>query len=286
MTRRSVLFSPGDRPKLMRKAPGTGADVVVFDLEDAVAPGEKEAGRAAVRAVLTDPAFDPDCEVCVRVSTHQTGADLDAVVATDARLDAVMLPKAESADQVDTLAAMLAERDADVPVFALCETATGVLHAEAIAGAEATTAVAFGAEDLSADIGANRTDEGTEVLYAREHVVLAASAAGVDAVDTVFTDIEDTDRLAEETAFARDLGYDGKMAIHPVQVPVMNEAFTPTDEQVAWARRVLDARDDHGGEGVFRVDGEMVDAPLITRAETVLARAGETNGETGDDDAE
>jgi len=273
MTRRSVLFSPGDRPELLRKAPGTGADVVVFDLEDAVAPGEKEAGREAVREVLTDPAFDPDCEVCVRVSTHETGADLDAVVAEGGRLDAVMLPKAESSDQVDTLAAMLAERDADVPVFALCETAAGVLHAEAIANADATTAVAFGAEDLSADIGANRTREGTEVLYAREHVVLAASAAGVDAIDTVFTDIEDTDRLAEETHFARDLGYDGKMAIHPAQVPVMNEAFTPSDEQVAWARRVLDARDEHEGTGVFRVDGEMIDAPLIARAETVLERA-------------
>jgi len=113
------------------------------------------------------------------------------------------------------------------------------------------------------------------VLYAREHVVLAASAADVDAIDTVFTDIEDTERLAEETHFARDLGYDGKMAIHPAQVPVMNEAFTPSDEQVAWARRVLEAREEHAGEGVFRVDGEMVDAPLLARAENVLERAGE-----------
>jgi citrate lyase subunit beta/citryl-CoA lyase len=277
MARRSVLFSPGDRPALMRKAPGTDADVVVFDLEDAVAPGAKATGREAVREVLTDPEFDPDCEVCVRVSTHETGADLDAIVGADAvdAVDAVMLPKAESGDDVDTLAAMLAERDADLPVFALCETAAGVLHAESVASADATTAVAFGAEDLSADVGANRTEEGVEVLYAREHVVLAASAAGVDAIDTVFTDIEDTERLAEETAFARDLGYDGKMAIHPAQVPVMNEAFTPSDEQVAWARRVLAAREEHAGEGVFRVDGEMVDAPLLARAENVLERAGE-----------
>ncbi|MFC5970355.1 HpcH/HpaI aldolase/citrate lyase family protein [Halomarina salina] len=274
MARRSVLFSPGDRPELMRKAPGTGADVVVYDLEDAVAPGKKEEGREAVHGVLTDPSFDPDCEVCVRVSTDAASADLAAVLDDEARLDAVMLPKAESAEDVATLAAMLEERDASLPVFALCETAAGVLHAEAIASADATTAVAFGAEDLSADIGANRTEEGTEVLYAREHVVLAASAAGVDAIDTVFTDIDDTDRLAEETTFARDLGYDGKIAIHPAQVPVINEAFTPSEEQVAWARRVLDARDDHDGEGVFRVDGEMVDAPLISRAENVLDRAG------------
>ncbi|WP_254537531.1 HpcH/HpaI aldolase/citrate lyase family protein [Halomarina litorea] len=274
MPRRSVLFSPGDKPDLMRKAPGTGADVIVFDLEDAVAPERKDAGRDAVSEVLTDPDFDPDCEVCVRVSVAEAPADLDAVLRDDPRIDAVMLPKAESGADVDGLAALLAERDADLPVFALCETAAGVLHAEDVAAADATTAVCFGAEDLSADIGANRTREGTEVLYAREHVVLAASAAGVDALDTVFTDIEDTDGLGEETNFARDLGYDGKLLIHPAQVPVVNEAFTPSDEQVAWARRVLAARDDHDGEGVFRVDGEMIDAPLIARAERVLERAG------------
>ncbi len=257
---------------MMRKAPGSGADVVVFDLEDAVAPERKDAGREAVREVLTDPDFDPDCEVCVRVSGHATGDDLDEVLAGRPRLDAVMLPKAESADDVDALAAELAVRGVELPVFALCETAAGVLHAESIASADATAAVAFGAEDLSADIGASRTEAGTEVLYAREHVVLAASAAGVDAIDTVFTDIEGTDRLAEESAFARDLGYDGKMAIHPAQVPVINEAFTPSDEQVAWARRVLAARDEHDGEGVLRVDGEMIDAPLIARAETVVER--------------
>ncbi|MFC7155377.1 HpcH/HpaI aldolase/citrate lyase family protein [Halomarina halobia] len=275
MPRRTVLFSPGDEPELMRKAPGSGADVIVFDLEDAVAPDRKEAGREAVNGVLTDPDFDPDCEVCVRVSGDAAGDDLDGALAGSPRVDAVMLPKAESGDDVDDLAAALAARDADLPVFALCETAAGVLHAESIASADATTAIAFGAEDLSADIGANRTEEGTEVLYAREHVVLAASAAGIDAVDTVFTAIDETERLAEESAFARDLGYDGKMAIHPAQVPVINDAFTPSDEQVAWARRVIAARDERGGGGVFRVDGEMIDAPLVARAENVIERAGE-----------
>lgn len=257
----------------MRKAPGTGADVVVFDLEDAVAPSNKRTGREAVAGMLSDPDFDPACEVCVRVSDPSD--DIPVLAGTDSdRLDSVMLPKVESAGDVNDLSALLAEHGVDAPVFALCETAAGVLHAEAIAAAPATTAVAFGAEDLSADIGANRTEEGTEVLYARERVVLSASAADVDAIDTVFTDIEDTDSLGEATAFARDLGYDGKMAIHPEQVSVINDAFTPTDEQVEWARRVLAARDEHD-EGVFRVNNEMVDAPLISRAENVLERAGE-----------
>jgi citrate lyase subunit beta/citryl-CoA lyase len=113
------------------------------------------------------------------------------------------------------------------------------------------------------------------VLYAREHVVLAASAAGVDAIDTLYTDFEDSEGLADDTDFALELGYDGKLAIHPAQVSVINEAFTPDPDRVAWARRVLSAREtaDREGRGVFRVDGEMIDAPLIARAETVRERA-------------
>ena len=288
MVRRSLLFSPGDRPELMRKAPGTGADVICFDLEDAVAPGRKDEARAAVREVLVDPDFDPDAEVCVRLTATAPAADLDALVGATAsavetsdgadpslRLDAVMLPTVEDPERVERAAALCADRGLDPAVFALVETAGGVLSAASIAGADATDAVAFGAEDLAADLGATRTDEGTEVLYAREHVVLAASAADVDALDTVYTDFSDAEGLREETAFARTLGYDGKLAIHPAQVGPINEAFTPDAEEVEWAARVLDARDeaDRAERGVFSVDGEMIDAPLIAQAERIVERA-------------
>jgi citrate lyase subunit beta/citryl-CoA lyase len=277
MARRSVLFSPGDRPALMRKAPDSGADVVVFDLEDAVVPDAKADARAAVAEVLTDPDFDPDAEVCVRVNPAGIAADddLGAVLAGDPRLDSVMLPKVAAADDVQSLHALLDEHGRSLPVVALVESAAGVLNAESIAAADATDAVAFGAEDLAADLGATRTDDGTEVLYAREHVVLAASAAGVDAIDTIHADFEDESGLADETDFALELGYDGKMAIHPAQVPVINDAFTPAPERVEWAERVLDAKAeaDAAGRGVFRVDGEMIDAPLIAQAERVLERA-------------
>ena len=274
MARRSVLFTPGDRPEMLRKAPTTGADVVVFDLEDAVAPERMAEAREAVNDVLTSD-FDPDCEVCVRVTAEAVEADLDVVLRGDPRLDAVMCPKVGSAADVERVADVLSEHDAGRPIFALIETAEGVLAAPAIAAADPTTAVCFGAEDLAADIGATRTPEGTEVLYARERVVLAASAAGVDAVDIVFTAIEDGEGLAEETAFGAGLGYDGKMVIHPAQVAVVNDAYTPTPERVEWAERVLDARDRAAdeGRGVFRVDGEMVDAPLIAQAERVVERA-------------
>ncbi|MFC7324330.1 HpcH/HpaI aldolase/citrate lyase family protein [Halorubrum rutilum] len=289
MARRSLLFSPGDRPELMRKAPGTGADVVCFDLEDAVAPGRKDEARAAVRRVLAAPDFDPDAEVCVRLTASDPGADLDALVGAEIadeagsdgdaepaiRLDAVMLPKVEGADRVADAAALCADRGLDPAVFALVETAGGVLAAEAIADAAATEALLFGAEDLAADLGATRTDEGTEVLYAREHVVLAAGAADVDALDTVYTAFSDTEGLREEAAFARTLGYDGKLAIHPSQVDPINEAFTPDPDEIEWASRVLDARDeaDREDRGVFSVDGEMIDAPLVARAERIVERA-------------
>ncbi|MFT4882821.1 MAG: citrate lyase subunit beta/citryl-CoA lyase [Natronomonas sp.] len=276
MARRSVLFSPGDQPALMHKAPNAGADTVVFDLEDAVAPGRKAEAREAVNGVLTDPAFDPDCEVCLRVNANPgtADADLETALAGDPRIDAVMVPKAESAAGVREMDELVREHGYDLPVFALCESAAGVLNAQEIAATPAVDAVAFGAEDLSADIGATRTESGEEVSHARQHVVLAAGAADIDAIDTVFTDIEDTDRLAEETAFAAQLGYDGKMAIHPGQVSVINEAFTPGEADVEWAERVLAAREeaDDEGRGVFRVDGEMIDAPLIARAERIMER--------------
>ncbi len=286
------MFTPGDRPEMLRKAPSAGADVIVFDLEDAVAPDSKAGAREAVREVLSDPDFDPDCEVCVRVNptgiaadddlrgvlggSRDGAADDESSAANAAEtLDSVMLPKVESADDAETLADLLDERDAEVPILALVETAAGILSAESIAGVPEVDALVFGAEDLAADIGATRTDEGTEVLHAREHVVLAASAADVDAIDTVYTDIEDIEGLRAETEFAIELGYDGKMAIHPAQVAPVNEAFTPDPERVEWAERVLAAKREADAEdrGVFRVDGEMVDAPLVTQAERVLAYA-------------
>lgn len=293
MPRRSVMFTPGDRPAMMRKAPSAGADVIVFDLEDAVAPDAKDEARAAVHEVLADPDFSPDCEVCVRVNPTGIAADDDlrgvlggasgdeatddepsAVSAADT-LDSVMLPKTEESDDAEILADLLDERDAEVPILALVETAAGILSAESIAGVSQVDALVFGAEDLAADVGATRTDEGTEVLHAREHVLLAASAADVDAIDTVYTDIEDTEGLREETEFAIQLGYDGKMAIHPAQVAPINESFTPDPERVEWAEEVLAAKAeaDAEGRGVFRVDGEMIDAPLIAQAERVLAYA-------------
>ena len=285
MVRRSVLFTPGDRPEMLRKAPRSGADVLVFDLEDAVAPDRKDEARDAVRDVLSDSEFDPDCEVCVRVNADpdRIAADLEGVLGseaadgagTDGRLDGVVLPKVAGPADVRDLVDALESRGRSLPVFALVESARGVLAAPEIAAVPATDALVFGAEDLSADIGATRTAEGTEVLYARERVIVAAAAHDCAAIDTLVTDFEDEQRLREDAAFATQLGYDGKLAIHPAQVGPINEAFTPTDEEVEWAERVLAAKReaDAEGRGVFEVDGEMIDAPLIAQAERIRERA-------------
>lgn len=275
MARRSVLFSPGDQTDLLQKAPNSGADVVVFDLEDAVAPAAKAQARETVRSVLGS--IDADCEVCVRINPLDNGgvADLDALVGADS-VDSVMLPKVSGPGDVGRLRDALADEGIELPILALLETAAGVLDAAAIAEQPRVDALLFGAEDLSADIGATRTDDGDEISYARQRVVLAASAAGVDAIDTLVTDYERDAYLRSETERALQFGFDGKMAIHPAQVSVINESFTPSEDRIEWARRVLSASEaaEAAGRGVVAVDGEMIDAPLIEQAEQVLERAG------------
>ena len=272
---------------MLRKAPSAGADVVVFDLEDAVAPDRRGEARTAVREVLADPEFEPDCEVCVRVNAvpEVRTDDLEGLFASDTdrraiRLDSIMCPKVESVADVTGLAEELEAYGRSLPILALIETAAGVLAAPDVAAADPTDALVFGAEDLSADIGATRTDDGTEVLYARERVVLAAAANGIDAIDTVYTDFSDEAGLIEETEFAIQLGYEGKMAIHPAQVGPINETFRPDPSELEWAEDVLEAKReaDLEGRGVFEVDGEMIDSPLVVQAKRILERAAASEG--------
>lgn len=267
MARRSVLFTPADDPEMMKKALNTAADTVVWDLEDAVPSDGKMEAREVVQRVLDETgAVVP--ELCVRVNP-EFNMDLRTVMGYD--VDSLALPKVGDAVELKRFKDALEDHGVDAGVIALIESAEGVLNAAAIAAA-GVDAVVFGAEDLAADIGATRTPEGTEVLYAREKVVLAASAAGVDAIDTLYTDYEDLEGLRSDAEFAAQLGYDGKLAIHPAQVGVINEAFTPGEDRIEWARRVLEAEKENEA-GVYEVDGEMIDAPLVKQARGVLERA-------------
>ena len=278
MVQRSLLYSPGDDRRMLETAVETAADTVIFDLEDAVAPASKEQARRTVQSTL-DALDDPVPNVAVRVNPYDLSgrADVDAVVGDVATPpDSVLLPKVDDADPVEALHDQLADLGAsDVGIVPLIETAAGVLSADEIAAAPGVTAVAYGDQDFTADIGATVTDDKTESLYARQRTVVAAAAAGVDAFDTVHTDIEDAAGLREQTEFVVELGFDGKLAIHPDQIPVINEAFTPASDEIEWAEAVLagQERASEADAGVFTVDGQMIDPPLVERARTIVRRA-------------
>lgn len=278
MVQRSLLYSPGDNRGMLENAVETAADTVIFDLEDAVAPASKEAARRTVQSTL-DALDDPVPNVAVRVNPYDRSGpeDVDAVVGDVATPpDSVLLPKVDDADPVEALHDQLAELgEADVGVVPLIETAAGVLSADDIAAAPGVTAVAYGDQDFTADVGATVTDDKTESLYARQRTVVAAAAAGIDAFDTVHTDIEDREGLREQTEFVVELGFDGKLAIHPDQIPVINEAFTPASDDIEWAEKVLagQERASEADAGVFTVDGQMIDPPLVERARTIVRRA-------------
>ena len=230
MARRTVRFTPGDRPEMLWTAATSGADVIVFDLEDAVSPPRKDDARESVRELLADPGFDPDCEICMRVNASPAAieSDLDTIVppSGELSLDSVMRPKAGRPTAIRHPDDELATR-VTVPILALIESARGVLAADEIAAVPVTDALVFGAEDLAADIGASRTDEGTERCFARQRVVVAAAAHDCDAIDTLVADFEDEDRLRADTERSLQFGFNGKLAIHPAQVGPSNETSTP-----------------------------------------------------------
>ena len=188
-------------------------------------------------------------------------------------LDGIVVPKTEHAEAIEH-AAMASGDLAIVPIL---ETSLGILHAAAIAHAQATVpALLFGAEDLTAEIGVPRTIDGDELIYPRAQVVLAATAAGASAVDAVYIDITDLDGLRRDATRARAMGFAGKMAIHPSQIPVIHDVFSPTTDDVARARKLVDAFDAAaaaGGDAVVAIDRQMVDAPVVNRARRVLAMA-------------
>jgi len=279
---RSLLYVPGNRERFFAKLATLHPDAVIFDLEDAVPPAEKAAARATVRGAL--PGVDrARMAAFVRINPRDR-EDLDAVVC--AALDAIVVPKAESADDAAVVAGWLDEAELreglppnQIRIVAILETARGALDAVRIATATPRLlALAFGSEDFSRDLGVERTPEGVETRYPRAHVALAAHAAGLQAIDTPWTDIADPEGLRRETREARQLGYTGKQVIHPSQIDVVHAAFAPSAEEVAWAARVVEAYEAavREGRGAIALDGKLLDVPMVERARRTLALASDT----------
>lgn len=264
------LFCPADRPERYAKA-AAAADVVILDLEDGVAPADKAAARQALRDTPLDPAT-----TFVRVNAADTtdhALDLEALSGT--AYTRVMLSKTESAAQVTALGR--SDGGAGYDLLALIETPRGAVFAAEIAAAENTVAMMWGAEDLVAALGgtsSRRPDGGYRDVarHVRSTVLLAASTFGRLALDAVHLDIRDLDGLREEALDGVAVGFGGTVCIHPSQVAVVREAYRPTDEQIAQARRILAAAENE--RGVFALDGMMVDSPVLRHSEAVLRRAG------------
>ena len=272
---RSLLFAPAERDELLRKLPRAGADAVVLDCEDGTSPGGKDVARVHARTIGAELAAAGE-QVWVRVNGVGTEwFEQDVAEALPDGCAGVVLPVTETLDDLDTCAsALAAEGHGGLPVLAGLETALGVLDARTLLGHERVTAGYFGAEDLVADVGGVRTPGNAEVAAARAMTALAARVAGVPLLDMVTTAVRDGERFAREAREARDLGYAGKLCIHPTQVALAHAAFTPGAERVDWARRVLAASEQVGG-GVAVVDGAMVDGPLVAQARRILVLAGE-----------
>jgi citrate lyase subunit beta/citryl-CoA lyase len=279
---RTLLFVPGNKARMLDKARSLPADAVILDLEDGVPPGEKLAARAVVRQALEDGSCGP--QVILRVNAFATGlVEDDLHEALGPGVAAVCLPEAETASDVGRLAARLADLEQEqglaVGSLAIClmvETALGVLNAFSMACASARVlALCLGGEDLAHDLGAVRTKEGLELAHSRAQVLLAARAAGDLAIDTIWTDLTDPDGLLAEAQDARRLGYSGKLVIHPAQIEAVHQAFAPSEEEVAHARRVLAAFEaaEARGDGVIALDGQMIDAPVVARAREIVALA-------------
>jgi len=281
--RRSVLFVPGGHPRRLEKAPETGADSLVLDLEDSVAPDQKARARGLVSEMLRAGGLG-GAEAVVRVNapgTDDFAADLEAVVAAGAQ--AVMLPKAERPEALARVAAQLEriERDtnpaAAVRLLALVETPAGIAHVAALpAASERIDALCFGHADFAREMGLGAADAGAGVIYhARCALAIAAVAARVSPIDCVFLDVRDEAGFRDDVALGLGLGYAGKLCIHPSQVRIANEVYTPAPERVAQARRVVEGFEQAlaGGSGVFSLDGKMIDAPLVEIERRVLERA-------------
>ena len=273
---RSLLFAPAVRPDLVAKLPGTGADGVVIDCEDATPPGAKAEGRENARRLAPEIAGRGPL-VFVRVNAVASPwFEEDVREGLCAELAGIVVPKLDRAEQIDAVLRALAEAGrADIALLAGIETALGVADARALLAHPRVGAAYFGAEDFVADMGGVRTEASQEVLYARSRVALAGRLAGVATLDQVVTDFRNAAAFEREVREARALGYQGKLCIHPGQVALANAGFLPSEAEVRHARRLLEAyeRAAQGGVAAIEFEGQMVDEPLAARARQTLARA-------------
>jgi len=275
--RRSRLYLPGNTPRLMLNAGVHQPDGIILDLEDSVAPDKKNQARLVVRNALRQVNFY-GAERMVRINQIPMGLE-DLTFIVPHYVNLILLPKCESADQVQAvdrkITDILSDSGMDYPVYIMpiIESALGVIQSFEIASSsERVAALAIGLEDYTADLGAPRTKEGRETFFARNQVVNAARAAGIQAIDSVFSDVGDMDGLREVVLESKSLGFDGMGCIHPRQIKVIHESFQPTEAEIASAEKIVRAFDEATlkGLGVVSLGSKMIDPPVVKRAQNMI----------------
>ncbi|MGE5620503.1 MAG: HpcH/HpaI aldolase/citrate lyase family protein [Sphingomonadaceae bacterium] len=280
---RTLLFVPGNRERMMEKAKGVNSDALIFDLEDAVPPAEKPTARRMVRDAI-DSGDYRRFKIFVRVNALTTNLlpdDLEAVVSPN--LYGIVLPKVEYGEGVQKVHQMLLELESrlglsagHVKILPIIETVRGVLNVSQIAGSnDRLVGLSYGAEDFATDLGVERSREGTEGRYPMTMISLYARLTDVAAVDSVFSDVNDDEGLEENCRLAKQLGFRGKFVIHPKQIGLVNRVFTPSEQEIEYARQVVAAYDaaEARGEASVAVNGKMIDIPIAERARSLLALA-------------
>ena len=281
-SRRALLYVPGDDRRKIEKAVTFNVDSICLDLEDGVAANRKEAAREAIAAALSDLEFG-QAEKLVRINAVGSGLEMEDIEALLPYHPAgIVIPKVETSDQIQWAAEIVeaAEFKHDWPVNEIriligVETAKGILNLKETATHPRLDAIIFGGEDFAASIGATRTSEAIELLYARQAVLVACAANGIQAIDIVTIDFKDHETLRCEALQGARMGFSGKQVIHPDQIDVVQEAFTPSAESITQAKQLIEAFDTHQKEGIgaFALDGRMIDKPLLRAAKVVLKKA-------------
>ncbi len=281
--RRALLYAPGSDIRKMEKAASLDVDSVCLDLEDGVATNRKAEARAIVAEKLRALNFGRS-ERLARINAIGSGLEADDLAAIlPARPDGIVIPKITTDEEIQWVSAEIANFENEhgldfgaIYLLAMIETARGVINLSQIAGADSRLqALIFGSEDFAADIGATRTSDGAEILYARSAVLTHAAAFELDAIDYLTVDFRDLDALREAARDGARMGFAGKQIIHPNQIAPVQEAFTPDEDSITHAQRVVQAAREYqnAGAGAFALDGKMVDMPIVKGAERMLARA-------------
>lgn len=282
-SRRALLYMPGDDRRKIEKATTLGVDCICMDLEDGTAVNKKAEAREVIAQTMRELDFGKS-ERCIRINSVGSGFEKDDLpAALAARPDTIVVPKVESAEQVKWVSGEIESFELSnsllvggIRLLAGLETAKGVINLKKIARADKRLeALIFGGEDFAASIGATRSPEATELLYARQAVVTTCAAYEIQAIDIVYIDFRDTEGLRHEAQQGADWGFVGKQIIHPNQVGPVQEAFTPSDDAIAHAQRVVETFEASQQEGVgaYALDGKMIDMPLLKSAQNVLERA-------------